>query len=57
MNSNSCGDVLPPARARCGRRVGQAVSPMQEEMVTTWPVLAQAGQGRDQSSAVGVTAV
>ncbi len=32
-------------------------APMQEEMVTTWPVPAQAGQGRDWGSAVGVTMV
>ncbi len=57
MNSNSCGDVLPPARARDGSRVGRAVSPAQEEMVYRWPVPAQAWQGRDRGSAVGVTMV
>jgi hypothetical protein len=36
---------------------GQAVWPKQEEVVTTWPVPTQAGQGRDQSGAVAVTAV
>ena len=57
MNSNSCGDVLPPARARDWSRMGRAVSLAQEERVYRWPGPAQAGQGRDQGSAVGVTVV
>ncbi len=57
MNSNSCGDVLPPARARDGCRVWRAVSLTQEEWVYMWPVPAQTGQGRDRGSAVDVTMV
>ncbi len=57
MDSNFCENVQRPGQARCGRRVGRAVSPRQEEMITTWPVPAQAGQGRDRGSAVGVTMV
>ncbi len=54
--SKSCGDALRPGPGPLREPGGQAVSQQQEEVVTTWPVPAQA-EGRDQGGAVAVTVV
>ncbi len=49
-------DALRPGPGPLREPGGQAVSQQQEEVVTTWPVQAQA-EGRDQGGAVAVTVV